>query len=84
MVVTKEDIDSIVRRTRDQGASDLCKEERMRRVTASKVGVVVKMRKKSKRNGKVKELLYTTFNGNRATGYGHLMDLVAMQEYEKK
>ena len=42
------------------------------------------MRKKTKRSGKVKELLYSTFNGNRATGYGHLMEDVAMQEFEKK
>ena len=81
---TKEDIDSIEWHTREQGASDLWKEERTRRLTASKVGGVAKMRKKTKRSGKVKELLYSTFNGNRATGYGCLMEEVAMQEYEKK
>ena len=44
MVVTKEDIDSIEWRTRDQGASDLWKEERMRRHLMEDVAMEYEMK----------------------------------------
>jgi hypothetical protein len=42
-------------------------EERMKRITASNIGTISKMRKTTKKSGKVKELLYSTFRGNQAT-----------------
>ena len=80
-VVTNEDIEEC---TREQGNCDLWKEERMKRVTASHVGGILKMRKATKRSGKVKEILYSTFTGSKATRYGTLMEDVARQEYVNK
>ena len=44
--------------------------ERRKRLTASNVGSIAKMRKTTKRSNKVKGLLYSSFRGNVATLYG--------------
>ena len=44
--------------------------ERRKRITASNVGSIAKMRKTTKRCNKVKSLLYSSFRGNQATQYG--------------
>ena len=48
--------------------------ERMKRVTASGVGGILKMRKTTKRSKKVEEMLYSKFRGNQATMYGTNME----------
>ena len=67
VAVTKEAAVNIERCTREQSGSELWKEERKKRVTASHVGAISKMRKTTKRSVKVKELLYSTFTGSKAT-----------------
>ena len=79
--ISTESAESIERQTRQQSGSTLWKKERMKRITASSVGAVSKMRKTTKRSGKVKELLYSTFKGNQATMYGTLMEDVTNRDY---
>ena len=67
--------------TRQQAESEQWKNERRKRLTASRVGGIVKMRKTTKRTKRVQELLYSTFQGNRATAYGTEMEEVSRQEY---
>ena len=77
VVVTKEEAAEIEVDTREQANSDLRKSERRKRLTASRVGGILKMRKTT---SKVKELLYTTFRGNQATKYGMEMEDIARTE----
>ncbi len=51
--------------------------ERKNRLTASKVGGILKMRATTKRANKVKVLLYSTLHGNNATRYGMEMEETA-------
>ncbi len=44
--------------------------ERRKRITASNVGSIAKMRKTTERCNKVKNLLYSSFRGNQETQYG--------------
>ena len=81
VVVTTEEAMEIERATRDQAGSDRWKTERRNRLTASKVGGIIKMRKTTKRGAKVKEFLYSTFRGNEATRYGMIMEDTARTEY---
>ena len=78
VVVTKEEASVI---EKDTAGSDLWKSERRKRLTASKVGGILKMRKTTSRANKVKETLYNPFRGNQATRYGMLMEDVARTEY---
>lgn len=82
--VTKEDINRIEHSTVDQAACDLWKIERMKRITASVVGGIAKMKKQTNRRGKVKEILYSTFRGSKATRYGHIMEAAATEDYERE
>ncbi len=70
VVVTEEKAIEIEQETRNQAQDQQWNVERRKRVTASKVGGIVKMRTTTKRSRKVKELLYNTFRGNSATRYG--------------
>ena len=79
--VSAEEAVKIEQSTRQQAESDQWKSERRKRVTASHVGGIIKMRKTTKRSKKVHEILYSTFRGNRATTYGAKMEEVARQEY---
>lgn len=81
IVVTKDEAIKIERATRDQVESEHWKDERMKRLTASKVGSIAKMKKSTKRGTKVNELLYRTFQGNEATRYGMLMEDTARTDY---
>ena len=74
VVITSEEAKKIEQQTRDQADSDEWKSERRKRITASKVGGICKMREKTKRSNKVRELLYSTFKGNEATRYGSDME----------
>ena len=78
--VTKEKSTDIACKTAKQG-SELWKQERMKRLTASVVGGVCKMRATTSKAKKVENLLYSKFRGNKATMYGNVMEPVAQDEY---
>ncbi len=81
VAVTKEQADEIERNTREQSESDLWMLERTKRITASRVGGIAKMKKTTKRSRKVEEILYSRFRGNEATRYGINMEETARQQY---
>ena len=56
-------------------------EEQRKRITASNVGSVAKMKASTKRAKKVEQLLYSRFTGSKATRYGCTMEEVALREY---
>ena len=55
--------------------------EKRKRLTASNVGSIAKMRKPTKQSNKVKGLLYSSFRGNVATLYGMTTEEKAKQAY---
>lgn len=79
--VTKEQAEDIERDTREQSESELWRNERRKCITASQVGAIVKMRKTTKRSGKVKGLLYSQFKGNKATRCGIHMEETLRKQY---
>lgn len=81
IAVSKEEAAKIEAATRDQAGNEYWKQERKKRLTASRVGGISKMRKTTKRANKVKEFLYSTFRGNEATRYGMEMEEIARREY---
>ena len=81
VAVTTEQADNTERETREQSGSDLWIRERTKRITASRVGGILKMKKTTKRNRKVEEILYSKFKGNQATLYGTNMEDTARQQY---
>ena len=81
VVTTDEEAMEIECATRDQAGSDRWKMERRKRLTASRVGGIAKMKKTTKRSNRVKDLLYSTFRGNESTRYGMLMEDQARTEY---
>ena len=81
VAVTKEQCDDIERDTRQQSESERWMTERTKRITASRVGGIVKMKKTTKRSKKVEEFLYSKFRGNEATRYGTNMEEIARQQY---
>ncbi len=81
VVITQEEAVNIERDTREQARSEQWKDERRKRLTASRVGGIAKMKATTKRSKKVKELLYSMFRGNEATRYGMEMEEVTRQEY---
>ena len=83
VAINKQEIDDIERDTREQGECELWLSERKKRVTASMVGEICKMRKDTRRSKKVEVLLYSRFRGNIATQYGTQMEDVARQAYIK-
>ena len=81
VVVSQEEAHDIEMDTKEQSYCDLWKAERLKRITASKVGTIAKMLKKTKRGNTVKQMLYTTFRGNEATRYGARMEDTTRQDY---
>ena len=79
--VTKEQADDIEKDTREQSDSELWMLERTKRITASRVGAIVKMKRTTKRSKKVAEILYSKFRGNEATRCGTNMEETARQQY---
>ncbi len=67
--------------TRMQSESDEWNSERRIRITASKVHAIAAMRGTTRRAGKVKQLLYTAFRGNKATQYGQVMEKRTSVQY---
>ena len=82
VLVTPEEAIEIEQETRDQADSERWIVERRKRITASLVGSIAKMRSKTKRSKKVENLLYSKFKGNAATRYGSVMENRAVLEYE--
>lgn len=57
--INQEEAKYLERDTREQSDSNLWKSERKKRITASNVGEICKMMKKTKRSKKVEALLYS-------------------------
>ena len=66
--------------TIEQSSSDLWREERRKRLTASITGSIAK-RKTKKVGNKVKELLYSQFKGNKATKWGQMHEETTRRLY---
>ena len=66
-----------------QGQSELWTNERKKRLTASVVGSILKMKATTRKGKKVESLLYSKFYGNRATMYGIEMEPEARNDYVK-
>lgn len=81
VVATGDEAKAIETRTRDQADGMQWLAERRKRLTTSKVGGIAKMRRTTKRSNKVKELLYSTFKGNKATRYGCAKEEETIQQY---
>ena len=81
MVVTREAAQKIEEQTRAQAENNEWKYERRKRITASRVGGIAKIKKTTKRSNKVKDLLYSTYRGNEATRYGSEMEDRTIQQY---
>ena len=58
-------------------------EERRKRITASSVGQIAKRTTTTKVTSTIKQLLYSTFTGNKATNWGILQEDVSRTEYLK-
>lgn len=80
--VSSQDALIIECNTRQQSENEDWMKERVKRITASRVGGIAKMRKTTKRSKKVESLLYSTFRGNEATRYGQEMEEQTRNEYE--
>ena len=65
----------------EQGQSELWVKERKKRLTASAMVGILKMKATTKRSKKVENLLYSKFHGNKATLYGIEMESVARSDY---
>ena len=81
VAVTESKAMEIETNTREQNGSGLWMDERRKRLTASRVGAIAKMRKTTKRSNKVFEIIYGSFRGNEATRYGCTMEATARDEY---
>ncbi len=81
VVVTPQEILEIERNTCGQTDSERWIVERRRRITASVVGGIAKMRAETKKSKKVENLLYSKFKGNAATRYGSVTESRAVHEY---
>ncbi len=66
MSVTQEERIQIEEQTRDQDNSDQWQQEWRKRLTASVVGGIAKMKEKTTKNKKVQAPLHSTFRGNQA------------------
>ena len=75
VTATEEQANDIERDTREQSESELWMRERAKRITASRVGSIAKMRKTTKRSRN------SSFRGNEATRYGTNMEETAKQQY---
>ena len=81
VALTPEEARDLEIQTQNQADSELWIQERKKRITASNVGEICKMMKKTKRNKKVEALLYNRFKGNIATQYGRRREENSRQKY---
>ena len=80
VVVSAEEARAVEIKTVTQSSSDLWREERRKRLTASNCGKIAKTTQKTVAN-KVKDLLYSTFKGNKATEWGKMQESHTRQAY---
>ena len=83
VVVMEKEKEEIETKTRGQSDNEMWRNERRKRLTASKVGMIAKMRKNTKTKNKVEQLLYSRFKGNAATQYGLEMEDTTRNDYMK-
>ncbi len=81
VIVSHEQAIEVESRTRGQADSEEWAVERRVRITASRVGGICKMREKTKRSNKVREMLYSMFRGTQATRYGSLIEATVKNQY---
>ena len=87
IAVDRQKMDEIELFTRNQSsamntnAQQLWFNERRKRITASRIGGITKMRNKTKTANKVKEMLYSKFRGNAHTLYGVINENTSRNEY---
>ena len=81
VVVDQRKRNDIEQSTRGQSMEQNWYMERRKRITASKAGAILKMRKGTKRANKVKEILYSKFSGNKHTSYGTANEEASRQAY---
>ena len=81
VIVTSERAKEIEHETREQADSPEWIGQRRKRLTASMVGGIAKMRATTRKSKRVENLLYTKFRGNTATRYGATMEDTVRQEY---
>ncbi len=79
--VTSGEISHIQEQTKAQTDSDVWTAELRKRLTASIVGGIIKMRSTTKRATKVENLLYKKCKGNAATRYGQVLEDRAKEDY---
>lgn len=82
VVVTPEEAEQIEQQTQGQADSQVWISERRKRLTASVIGGIAKMRSTTKKAKRVESLLYTRFRGNAATRYGTSMEDRTKVQYE--
>ena len=82
MVATLEEAKKIEKLTQDQADNEQWIAERRKRMTASNIGCIAKMRASTKTSKKVQQLLYNSFRGNAATQYGTQMEELTRQKYQ--
>ena len=81
VIVNKAEILNVESKTQAQSDSNTWREERYKRITASVVGGICKLQKKTKRSKKVESMLYSKFRGNKATWYGNNKEQVSRDRY---
>lgn len=79
----REEIEHIQKSTIGQASNSKWLQERSLRITASNFGKICKMRPKTSLSNTIKNLLYGTFTGNKATKYGNESEARAILEFEK-
>ncbi|CAC5378247.1 unnamed protein product [Mytilus coruscus] len=79
--IPEADIIKIEEKTTLQLCSEIWKDERKKRITASNFGSVVKRNSKIKIAPLIKQLLYSTFKGNKTTRIGIKEEKVTITEY---
>ncbi|KAF2882250.1 hypothetical protein ILUMI_23918 [Ignelater luminosus] len=68
--------------TRAQSNSTLWTHERLKRLTASEFGRLIRLRQTTSRENVVKSLLYSDFKGNKATRYGNAKEVEVKRLFE--
>ncbi|CAK1578234.1 unnamed protein product [Parnassius mnemosyne] len=78
---THSEILSLERDTVDQSNSDIWIVERRKRITASIIGQICKMKPTTPCTSIIKIMLYSTFTGNDSTRYGKSNEITALKEF---
>ncbi|CAC5370711.1 unnamed protein product [Mytilus coruscus] len=79
--ISEADIIKTEKQTKLQLCSEIWKDERKKRITASNFGSVVKRNSKTEIAPLIKQLLYSTFKGNKTTRIGIKEEKVTITQY---